>query len=58
MELCRRCLETCRKQSNQRTLLLSSQSKDFRIYCCISEVEHSHTSLQDGDSDILELHEI
>ena len=58
MELCRRCIETCRKLSNQRTPLLSSQSKDFRIYCCILEAEHSDTSLQDGDSDILELHEI
>lgn len=33
---------------------LSTQSKD----CCISEAEYSDTSLQDGDSDILELHEI
>jgi hypothetical protein len=58
MELCRRCIETCRKQINQRTPLLSTQSKDFWIYCCISEAEYSDTSVQDGDSDILELHEI
>jgi len=58
MELCGRCIETCRKQSNQRTPLLSTQSKDFWIYCCISKAEHSITSLQDCDSDILELYEI
>jgi hypothetical protein len=57
MELSR-CIETCREQSNRRTPLLSTHSKDFWIYCCISEAEHSDTSLQDGDSDILELHEI
>ena len=54
MKQLRRCIETCRKQINQRTPLLSTQSKD----CCISEAGYSDTSLQNGDSDILELHEI
>jgi hypothetical protein len=58
MELCRMCTETCRRQSNHTTPLLSTWSKYFLLCCCISEAEHSNTSLQDGDNDILELHEI